>query len=136
MVTFNVETDLDLANGACREITEIILDECEPMFLLSALIVELKYPPTYILVKMDHTKAVQLEGLEKDVLLLVPLKRTFTIVHGKGLKTNRRRQPPITQAYSFTDYRSQGRTISHCIVDIATPPGGGLTPFNMYVALS
>jgi ATP-dependent exoDNAse (exonuclease V) alpha subunit len=39
-------------------------------------------------------------------------------------------------AYSFTDYRSQGQTISHTIIDIGTPPTGGLTPFNVYVALS
>ncbi|KAG1817848.1 hypothetical protein EV424DRAFT_1267137, partial [Suillus variegatus] len=42
----------------------------------------------------------------------------------------------VTPAYSFTDYRSQGQTISHSIIDIATPPSGGLTPFNVYVALS
>ncbi|KAJ8586619.1 hypothetical protein M405DRAFT_743303, partial [Rhizopogon salebrosus TDB-379] len=39
-------------------------------------------------------------------------------------------------AYSFTDYRSQCQTISHTIIDIGTPPTGGLTPFNVYVALS
>ncbi|KIN92634.1 hypothetical protein M404DRAFT_114797, partial [Pisolithus tinctorius Marx 270] len=39
-------------------------------------------------------------------------------------------------AYAFTDYRSQAQTIEHCIVDIGTPPSGGLTPFNAYVALS
>jgi ATP-dependent exoDNAse (exonuclease V) alpha subunit len=136
MVTFNVETDLDVANGARGEIVEIVLDERETAFSPTAPIVELTYPPAYILVKMSRTKAVQLEGLEKDVLPLVPLERTFSIVHGKGLKTIRRRQLPVTPAYSFTDYRSQGQTISHSIIDIATPPSGGLTPFNVYVALS
>ena len=136
MVTFNVETDLDVANGARGEIVEIVLDERETAFSPTAPIVELTYPPAYILVKMSRTKAVQLEGLEKDVLPLVPLERTFSIVHGKGLKTIRRRQLPVTPAYSFTDYRSQGQTLSHSIIDIATPPSGGLTPFNVYVALS
>jgi hypothetical protein len=98
--------------------------------------VELAFPPAYILVKMDRTKAIQLEGLEKDVLPLVPMERTFAIVHEKELKTIRRRQLPVTPAYAFTDYRSQGQTISHSIIDIATPPSGGLTPFNVYVALS
>jgi hypothetical protein len=32
MVTFNVETDLDITNGARGEITEIILDERETAF--------------------------------------------------------------------------------------------------------
>jgi len=50
MVTFNVETDLDIANGACGEITEIILDEHEIAFSPTAPVVELMYPLAYILV--------------------------------------------------------------------------------------
>ena len=37
---------------------------------------------------------------------------------------------------AFTDYRSQGQTIQNAIIDIASPPTGTLTPFNIYVALS
>jgi len=101
MVTFNVETDLDIGNGARGEITEITLDERETTFLPIVPIVKLTYPPSYILVKMNRTKAVQLEGLKKGVLPLFPLERTFAIVHGKGLKTIGRRQLPVTPAYSF-----------------------------------
>ena len=98
---FNVETDLDIANGTRREITKIVLDERETAFSPIVPNVKLTNPPAYILVKMNRTKAVQLEGLEKYVLPLVPLERTCTIVHGKGLKTIRRRQLPVTPAYSF-----------------------------------
>ncbi|OAX32740.1 hypothetical protein K503DRAFT_701606, partial [Rhizopogon vinicolor AM-OR11-026] len=42
----------------------------------------------------------------------------------------------ITPAYSFTDYRYQGRAIANSIIDIRMLPTGGLTPFNVYVALS
>ncbi|KIM60952.1 hypothetical protein SCLCIDRAFT_123129 [Scleroderma citrinum Foug A] len=42
----------------------------------------------------------------------------------------------MTAAYAFTDYRSQGQTIPAVIVDIVTPPTGGLSLFNLYVALS
>ena len=42
----------------------------------------------------------------------------------------------MTPAYAFTDYRAQGQTIPYVIVDIATPPTGGLNLFNLYVALS
>ena len=45
-------------------------------------------------------------------------------------------QYPITGAYAFTDYRSQGQTISHAIINIAPPPRGSLNLFNLYVALS
>ena len=42
----------------------------------------------------------------------------------------------MTAAYAFTDYCSQGQTIPYVLVDIATPPTGGLNLFNLYVALS
>ncbi|KAI6019038.1 hypothetical protein BKA83DRAFT_4057556 [Pisolithus microcarpus] len=42
----------------------------------------------------------------------------------------------MTCAYAFTDYHSQGQTISHVVVDIARPLSGGLNLFNLYVALS
>ena len=47
-----------------------------------------------------------------------------------------RTQFPITGAYAFTDYRSQGQTISQAIIDIAPPSRGSLNLFNLYVALS
>ncbi|KIM60689.1 hypothetical protein SCLCIDRAFT_1216599, partial [Scleroderma citrinum Foug A] len=48
----------------------------------------------------------------------------------------KRCQFPVTPAYAFTDYRSQGQTILHVIVNIASLPTGGLSLFNLYVALS
>ncbi|KAJ6543481.1 hypothetical protein B0H10DRAFT_1642420, partial [Mycena sp. CBHHK59/15] len=39
----------------------------------------------------------------------------------------------LTAAYSFTDYRSQGQTLPYVFVDIATPPSGALSLFNLYV---
>ena len=45
-------------------------------------------------------------------------------------------QFPMTPAYAFMDYWSQGQTIPFIMVDIATPPMGGLSLFNLYVALS
>ena len=54
----------------------------------------------------------------------------------KGPRTVRRHQFPITAAYAFTDYRSQGQTITYVLVNIAPPPRGTLTLFNLYVALS
>ncbi|KZT03545.1 uncharacterized protein LAESUDRAFT_659453 [Laetiporus sulphureus 93-53] len=42
----------------------------------------------------------------------------------------------MTPAYTFTDYWSQGQTITYIIVDITMPPGGSMSLFNLYVALS
>ncbi|KAI5988632.1 hypothetical protein EDC04DRAFT_2818423 [Pisolithus marmoratus] len=37
----------------------------------------------------------------------------------------------MSAAYAFTDYRSQGQTISYVLVDIARPPSGTLDLFNL-----
>jgi len=137
MVTFNVSTDLDVANGARGHVVEIVVDAREEMSRSTLQVQELKYPPCYILVRMFRTKANALDGLECGVLPITPLTKTFSVVTASGEKvTVTRQQLPITPAYAFTDYRSQAQTIDHCIVDLATPPSGQLTPFNAYVALS
>ena len=48
----------------------------------------------------------------------------------------KRHQFPLTVAYAFTDYRSQGQTILYIVVDLAVPSNGTLNLFNLYVALS
>ncbi|KAF8997223.1 hypothetical protein BDQ17DRAFT_1248903 [Cyathus striatus] len=50
-------------------------------------------------------------------------------------RTVKRLQFPITAAYAFTDYCSQGQTITNVLVDIATPLSGKLSLFHLYVAL-
>ncbi|KAF8137247.1 hypothetical protein EV363DRAFT_1132885, partial [Boletus edulis] len=56
MVTYNIETDLDIANGARGEIVKIVLNEREERISPSQPIVHLEYPPAYILVKMLSSK--------------------------------------------------------------------------------
>ncbi|KIM66471.1 hypothetical protein SCLCIDRAFT_110575 [Scleroderma citrinum Foug A] len=86
---------------------------------------------------MIRTKAHALEDLENSVLPITPLTKTFSVITASSNKiTVTRQQLPVTPAYAFTDYHSQAQTINHCIVDLATPPTGKLTPFNAYVALS
>ena len=105
---------------------------------------------------------MQLKDLEKWVIPVEPLAcKPYRInCHiGEGniiTRTVQRHQFPMTPAYAFTDYCSQGQTIANVIVDIATPPTGrsslglfavsfwqklmastgGLSLFNLYVALS
>jgi hypothetical protein len=59
-----------------------------------------------------------------------------TVWRGKKGNTIERKQFPLMPAYAFTDFKSQGQTIESVIVDLAKPPSGGLTGFNVYVALS
>ncbi|CEL56332.1 hypothetical protein RSOLAG1IB_11903 [Rhizoctonia solani AG-1 IB] len=146
MVTLNVQTDLDVANGARGVIVGIGLDPGEPDFDPNAPIVNLSRLPSYILVRLDRTRASALPGLPQGTLPIVPTMRTYSIqvlstAQNMSVEVRKRTierlQYPITPAYAFTDYRSQGQTIPAVIVDIATPPtGSGLSLANIYVALS
>ncbi|KAK7439202.1 hypothetical protein VKT23_017692 [Stygiomarasmius scandens] len=127
MVTSNVETDLDVTNGARGEIVDIILDEEEPDIGDGAE-VTLKYMPKYVLVKLTRTRASRLEGLDENVIPVEPMEVKFKVkVPGGGERTVIRRQFPMTAAYAFTDYRAQGQTIPTVFVDIAKVPSGTLT---------
>ena len=137
MVTLNILTDLDVANGVRGRIEGVVLDERERLIQTKdSHIASLQYPPRYVLVKLDRTKAPALDGLPQNVIPITPVKKTF-VINREGTKVSvTRSQLPLTLAYAFTDYRSQGQTLQPVIIDIGPPPFGSLTPFNMYVALS
>lgn len=132
MVTQNVETDLDITNGARGTVVDIWLNPDEPAFTGKQPLIKLKYLPVCILVKLDRTRATRLKDLEESVIPVEPATKPYRITchtAGEGTlvtRTVRRRQFPMTAAYAFTDYRSQGQTIPAVIVDIATPPTGAL----------
>ena len=69
-VTNNIETDLDVTNSAQGEIVNIILHPDEPPISANEPIVHLKYLPSHLLVKLSHTQASQLAGLEDTVILV------------------------------------------------------------------
>ncbi|KAJ7805180.1 hypothetical protein B0H14DRAFT_2611557 [Mycena olivaceomarginata] len=100
LVTSNIETDLDLANGARGDIVDIILDPEEPP-LGEGPIVHLRKLPVYILVKLARTRASRLEGLDERVIPLEPAQTTyhvkFDLPNGQTTqRTIRRRQFPMT----------------------------------------
>jgi len=137
LVTFNLHTELDLANGARGTVVDIILHQDEPDIIEDAEEVSLSYPPLYVLVELDKTKAKQLVGLPPKVVPIQPWKAFFNAKLGGGTATIERHQLPLTQAYAFTDYCSQGQTLEPVLLDLDTPPtGGGISPFNAYVACS
>jgi hypothetical protein len=146
MVTLNVDTDLDIANGARGVIHSIIVHSDENITPNSNNRVVLTRLPLYIFVKLDRTRAPSLSTLDRGLIPIVPIAKTFSInvpssnpLDSRSTrKTVKCLQLPITGAYAFTDYRSQGQTIPQVIVDIATPPDTGrcLSLFNVYVALS
>ena len=135
MVTSNIATDLDITNGARGTVVDIVLNPEEPP-LGDSSIIALKHLPQCVLVKLNRMCTTRLDGLDDGVIPIFPAKSSMQITLAKKGKTVTRFQYPVTAAYSFTNYRSQGQTIPRVIVDIAFPPSGKLSLFNLYVALS
>jgi hypothetical protein len=136
MVTFNVQTDLDVSNGTQGRVVDIILDECKPE-LPSKAIISLKYPLLYVLVQLTRTKVSALEGLPQGIIPITAIEQTYSFQDANGTRqTIHRFQLPMTSGWAFTDIQSQGQMIDPVVVDIGRPPSGQLTPFNAYVALS
>ena len=76
MVTMNVETDLDVTNGARGEIVDIILiilASDEPTVGDDA-IVQLHFMPAYILVRLSCTQSSTLDGLASGVIPVEPME--------------------------------------------------------------
>jgi hypothetical protein len=135
MVTNNLQTNLDITNGAHGIITNILLSHYEPP-LEETSTVTLKFMPECVLVKLDHTHAAALLHLGKGIIPIQPVSSKMQIhIHGK-VCTVTQLQFPMTGAYSFMDYQAQGQTIPYVIVDITPPPSSKLSLFNLYVMLS
>ena len=135
MVTNNLQTDLDVTNGARGVVVDIILNPEEPPFEDGSM-VTLKHLPECVLVKLLRTRAAALPGLDEGIIPIQRISTRSQIRVGGKSRTVTRTQFPITGAYSFTDYRAQGQTIPYVLIDIASPPTSGLSLFNLYVALS
>jgi len=121
MVTMNVKTEHDLANGTRGTIHDIILDSNEPDFNPQSSIIHLQNPPRVILFKPDETRAVNLPSLPEGIFPIEPATTRYTIKIGGKLVTVERRQMPVTRGYAFTDDRSQGQTsnwLNHAICGI------------------
>ncbi|KAJ3561239.1 hypothetical protein NP233_g10314 [Leucocoprinus birnbaumii] len=140
MVVINIATEADMANGTRGTVEEIILDPREPPTSVGEEgKIWLKYPLALVKFRPDTKPDISFEGLEEGLIPIVPSQVKFSIEEDEGKKTSiRRHQLALTQAYAFTDYKSQGQTIACVIVDLEQPPdrGSKLTPFSVYVALS
>lgn len=136
MVTWNLSPDAQLANGSRGTIERIYLDPREPAYSASESIVYLKYPPAVIIFRPAHTDMPKLPGLEEGLVALQPSIGNMHLKNGNDSLLVKRKQHALTPAYSFTDYKAQGQTLEHVLVDIGKTPGGGISPFNAYVALS
>jgi len=135
LVTLNLATEADLANGTRGTITQIVLDPREEGGAVDGVKV-LKYPPAMIMFQPIHHTSEKILYIEEGQIPIFPSEVTFTLHSSNRDTTITRRQTAIDIAYAFTDYRSQGQTLEYVIIDIGRPPKGPLSPFNAYVALS
>lgn len=135
MVLENVATDADLANGTRGTVVDIILDPREDVTTHDTNPVILQFPPAAILFAPYCNRGTQLRGLPKGTVPLFPSRRKFRLGGKKGTSVERN-QFPLTPAYAFTDFKSQGQTIENVIVDLAKTPSAALNAFNAYVTLS
>jgi hypothetical protein len=80
MLMLNIHMDLDIANEVCGIIEGIVLDEREHQIGCNERSVQLHYYPRYVTIKLLRTKAAQLSGLAKNVILIPPITKTFTLM--------------------------------------------------------
>jgi len=137
MVTCNIATTVNLTNGSRGTIVDIILDPHESQLVTANIehdTVHLQFPPAAVVLQLDFTQFPIVPGLQRGQAPLFPIAKKFRI--GKPSVSVQRRQLPLTPAYAFTDFKSQGQTINHVIVDLGKTVQFALSPFNAYVALS
>lgn len=138
MVTRNIAVRANLSNGSRGHVVDIVLDSREPALSSEAIAAgttRLKYPPAMVILQLDFCDMAALPGLERGQIPIVPVEYKFSIGANPTTRVTRR-QFPLVPAYAFTDFKSQGQTINHVLVDIGKTSSFALSPFNAYVALS
>ncbi|PPQ74770.1 hypothetical protein CVT26_005016 [Gymnopilus dilepis] len=124
MVTENVAFDSKIVNGSEGTIRNIVYDVDEE---------GRRFP----IVAYVHIEGIgfNIPGLEEDVVPIFPTRVSISSVtlNAVGLDgcTFTRLQLPLMPGYAFTDFKSQGKTLTKAIVDIVTARGQGA-----YVMLS
>ncbi|KAK7049991.1 hypothetical protein VNI00_005422 [Paramarasmius palmivorus] len=79
MVIQNIETDLDLANGARSTNVDIVLHPEEPPIPPEQNVVHLQRLPLYILVKLERTHFETFDGLKEGAIPIQPRQQTMQI---------------------------------------------------------
>lgn len=113
--TVNVQTNLDVANGAQGTIVDIVLPNESP-FYPNVSVATLTLFTFYILVEILRTRASTLLGLHPGVPPIMPASKNYCIminIEEQGGQLTQVTQTacclqlPIMPAFAFTDYRSQ-----------------------------
>jgi ATP-dependent exoDNAse (exonuclease V) alpha subunit len=140
MVTLNLATEADLANGSWGTIEDIILDPREQLSkedIDAHGIVWTKYPLAMIVFRPFHHEFEPFPGFMPGLIPLFPSEVKFNIHDSKNPKSQiHRRQFALVAGYAFTDHKVQGQTIENVIVDIGPTKRFSVDAFAAYMALS
>lgn len=120
LITANINTTLGLANGTPCELYSLPENNNSE----------------YLLVKVPHLLPVKFDGLPDSVVPIYKCTKSYTIYEGSKAIHISRTQFPLIPAYAITDYKSQGATLQHCVVDLRKPPGTSKHFHALYVMLS
>ena len=75
-------------------------------------------PPASVLVKQHRSKPSKFKDLESTVMPVFPQEKSISM---KGYSV-RRRQAPMCPAFSLTDYKVQGSTLTTAVLDLKDDP--------------
>ena len=140
MVTQNITTDLDLANGSRGIIVNIVLDPRERIHQQvedDPGIIELAFSPTTVILKLSRKPTFDaFPGLRPGEVPIFPFEDKFYIGSKAEGVTITHRQTPLTPVYAFTNQKSQAQMLGNVIVDIGILKCFPVNQFAAYVALS
>jgi hypothetical protein len=93
--------------------------------------------PQCVLFRNVRKQKISFNGLENNLVPIFPITRSITIKNC----SIRRKQVPMCPAFSLTDYKVQGRTLSQAVLDLKCNPnqrgGNSHRKFcSLYVQLS
>ncbi|PPQ75301.1 hypothetical protein CVT26_015246 [Gymnopilus dilepis] len=124
MITENIAFDSKVVNGTEGVIKTIVYEEDDQ-------------GRRFATVAYVHIPGIgfHVDGLDEDVVPIFPVKTSIKLLNpsiiGLNIKSFSRCQLPLLPAYAYTDYKSQGRTLTRAIVDIWSAKSQGV-----YVMLS
>jgi hypothetical protein len=144
MLLHNFKLDLNLVNGALGTVYDIIITEDSKAHLSnSAPNIRFLTKPPIILFKPDNPHPALanysfqfLKTYPPGLIPILPRQHTLKYNYGLQTLTIQRFQLDISLGYAFTDYKVQGKTFSHAIVDLSPPSKGIIDPHSPYVMIS
>ncbi len=140
LLTYNVNTELGLVNGAELILREICIDKSNTKLLKfdGTLIFELDNQPKYLIVELlnKNITSNRFKNLPENHIPIFSIDQDFYVDFCGKKSLIKRNQFPLTLPYCLTIHKAQVKTLEKGIVDLNLPPKGKSDKQFAYVALS